>query len=517
MKPSFSDLTEHGHPTTRREFIARGLAAGGTLLFLPSLVSQLVRESLAEDSIGKGPAFICIDLAGGANLLGTNFMVGDLGGQRDLLPEAAYFQLGLLKGGLSSAIPGNPLTAQGRHQIPHDLNLNDELGVLLHPDSGILSGIKETTSSTDSPLKNVDGMTFCSQSQDDSPGNPFNPSYWIAAAGANGSLTSLIKDQTTADPLRLGNSSNGGGSESPRFAPSAIQTALDCRGLVELEDLKTLTSSEKNFQEIQKKTFGFISRLSEASFRRFSELNFSQQLKTTTGEVYRKLAQSDGGSSSIDPDQDPVLSSIFSDDRISLLDQNGQAGLGNRARSIAKLLADGYAGAATFTLGGFDYHGQTLAQCKNRELQVGRLIGSLLEVFKAKQKSVLIYLYTDGGVASDATGKFVSDAGNKGGSALLLYNPRRSKGSTESSSFLQPGSNRQIGAYQFKNGSTGVNPSAAITSVNGISNQARVVLANYLALRFPDEQKVRQELRKISGSDPIPRGEFKKYVPFKTI
>ena len=49
---------------------------------------------IATQGAGKIP-FICFDLAGGANIAGSNVLVGKQGGQLDFLTTAGYSKLGL--------------------------------------------------------------------------------------------------------------------------------------------------------------------------------------------------------------------------------------------------------------------------------------------------------------------------------------------------------------------------------------------------------------------------------------
>ena len=87
----------HKRPTTRRDFVAQGLAAGvgsvvgGSVLGLfanpraayadlsPDIDALRAQCGIAVQGAGKIP-FICFDLAGGANIAGSNVLVGKQGG-----------------------------------------------------------------------------------------------------------------------------------------------------------------------------------------------------------------------------------------------------------------------------------------------------------------------------------------------------------------------------------------------------------------------------------------------------
>ncbi|MEO1321213.1 MAG: hypothetical protein AAFV30_11735, partial [Pseudomonadota bacterium] len=83
---------DHKRPTTRREFVATGLMAGTSTLMSGGLFSLFAnpmeaRAALSSDlqplragcglelaGAGKVP-FVCFDLAGGANMAGSNVLV----------------------------------------------------------------------------------------------------------------------------------------------------------------------------------------------------------------------------------------------------------------------------------------------------------------------------------------------------------------------------------------------------------------------------------------------------------
>lgn len=101
-------LLDHGRPRTRRELIAQGFKAGVGTVAGASMLSMMAQRAMALSpdiesrlsacgitaGAGKIP-FICIDLAGGANIAGSNVLVGGAGGQMDFLSTAGYSKQGL--------------------------------------------------------------------------------------------------------------------------------------------------------------------------------------------------------------------------------------------------------------------------------------------------------------------------------------------------------------------------------------------------------------------------------------
>ncbi|MDH5501556.1 MAG: general secretion pathway protein GspF, partial [Gammaproteobacteria bacterium] len=104
---------DHPRPVTRREFVAQGFlsgsafAVGGGVMSLFSNPREAFAAlsgdltpllsspcNIATAGAGKIP-FICFDLAGGANIAGSNVLVGQEGGQLDFLSTSGYEKLGL--------------------------------------------------------------------------------------------------------------------------------------------------------------------------------------------------------------------------------------------------------------------------------------------------------------------------------------------------------------------------------------------------------------------------------------
>src|SRR5437773_335268 len=191
----------HPLPVTRRDFVAAGFLSGPAMVIGPAWLGALLEASRAEAGVPLSPdiqallgsgqcnvptaagglPFICFDLAGGANLVGSEVLVGVQGGQSNLLSAAGYAKLGL---------PGNMLPTSSGF-------ISNALGLLWHSDGAILRGIlsKATTPVT---AAGTNGAVICALSQNDTANNPHNPMYGIAKAGAKGKLLTLIGDSTVS-------------------------------------------------------------------------------------------------------------------------------------------------------------------------------------------------------------------------------------------------------------------------------------------------------------------------------
>ncbi len=207
----------HPRPVTRRDFLGAGFLSGSAVLIGSSaLVAAFTNpraaraatlaadiQSLQENcglnlnGAGKIP-FICFDLAGGANLNGSEILIGGKGGQMDFLSTAGYGKLGL---------PGDMLPNSPNMGAPGGNFISTALGAAWHSDGAILRGIQSKASAQ--AQANTNGTAIAAMSQNDTSNNPHNPMYGIYDAGADGSLLTLIGTQATT---------SGGNSMAPRGA-----------------------------------------------------------------------------------------------------------------------------------------------------------------------------------------------------------------------------------------------------------------------------------------------------------
>ncbi len=237
----------HKRPVTRRDFLAQGLRAGIGMVAAPSIFGLFANPRAAQAALssdlqalktscgiavqgaGKIP-FICFDLAGGANIAGSNVLVGKQGGQMDFLSTAGYSKLGL-PGNMVPSI-ANPLT--GTNDF-----INSSLGLAFHSDSAFVRGILERVSP--GTAANINGAVLPARSDNDTGNNPHNPMYGINKAGANGELLTLIGSQNSDSG---GNSMAPAGMINPKVRPTKIDRPSDVTGLVDTGKLVGLLSQQ---------------------------------------------------------------------------------------------------------------------------------------------------------------------------------------------------------------------------------------------------------------------------------
>ena len=81
-----------------------------------------------------------------------------------------------------------------------------------------------------------------------------------------------------------------------------------------------------------------------------------------------------------------------------------------------KMVINGYAGAGTITMGGFDYHTGDRATGEVRNLRAGRCIGACLEYAARKGKPLMIYVFSDGSLNSNG---MIDNSANGRGKGVL--------------------------------------------------------------------------------------------------
>ena len=391
---------DHAKPRTRREFISQGFMAGSASVFGSSIFSLFASPGsasaalssdlealkgscgIAVEGAGKIP-FICFDLAGGANIAGSNVLVGGQGGQEDFLSTAGYSKLGL---------PGDMIPSAANPDSPTNDFINRDLGIAFHSDSAFLAGILEKTDPSTRAL--VNGAIIPARSENDTGNNPHNPMYGIYRAGADGSLLSLIGSRT---------SESGGNSMAPmslidsQVRPTKIDRPSDVTGLVDVGDLIGLLSQEDAVAVMES-----IQRISDAKMDRVNtQITTDEVIKDLVRCGYVKsadIADRFGDPTTLNPELDTDIvgpGGIFTSEEF-----NSDSEF-RKTASVMKLVLNGFAGAGTITMGGFDYHTGERGTGERRDLRAGRCMGACLEYARRRNMPLMLYVYSDGSVIKD--------------------------------------------------------------------------------------------------------------------
>jgi hypothetical protein len=485
---------DHPRPRTRREFVAQSFMTGAATVVGPTLVGLLAaprqaRATLASDlsnllgpcsittGAGKIP-FICFDLAGGGNIAGSNVLVGGPKGQLDSLSVAGYSKLGLP----GTMVP-NP-SAAGNF-------IDSSFGLRYHSDSAHLRGMKARASAK--AMAGTNGTVIPALSQNDTNTNPHNPMYAIYQYGARGALLNLIGSES---------SMSGGNSMSPptmviaAAQPTKVSSPADTQGLVSTGQLSTLLPNPTDVTNVLES----MKRVSDAKYSQVTAypvpaspvagVNYAQLNAAALGTAgiqacgYTKAAYTVDKYSSaakVDASQDPNVvgpSGIFS---AAEFQSNSDY---QKTAAVMKLVIDGDAAAGTIEMGGFDYHTGDRATGEARDLNLGNCIGACLEYAARVGKPVMIYVFSDGSLASNGMidssvggrGKGVWTADNQSVAAtyFLVYSPTGRPVPAQSN----PELSLQIGSFN-SDGSINTTSSPA---GNNVPNLVQMVVLNYMAL-----------------------------------
>ncbi len=435
---------DHPRPRTRREFLAQSFITGAATVIGPSLFGLLAdprvaRAGLATDispllapcgiNLGAGKIpFICFDLAGGGNIAGSNVLVGAPKGQLDFLSVAGYSKLGLP----GTMVP-NP-SAAGNF-------IDSSFGLRFHSDSAHLRGMKLSMSGGSSMAP---------------------PTMMIAAA-----------------------------------QPTKVSSPADTQGLVSTGQLSTLLPNPSDVTNVLES----MKRISDAKYARVQAypssvvndqgvplntvaLGTGPTTPGITGCNYTKAAytvDTYSSPSAVDASQDPKIvgpSGIF-----TTAEFQGNSDY-QKTAAVMKLVIDGNAAAGTIEMGGFDYHSGNRMDGEARDLNLGNCIGACLEYAARAGKPVMIYIFSDGSLASNGMidssvggrGKGVWTADNQSVAAtyFLVYSPNGKPVPMQGN----PELSLQIGSFN-SDGSINTTSSPA---GNNVPNLVQMVVLNYMAL-----------------------------------
>ncbi|MCW9023360.1 MAG: general secretion pathway protein GspF [Gammaproteobacteria bacterium] len=478
--------SDHKRPVTRRDFLAQGFMAGSGLVIGSSLLSLFASSRSAHAALstdmealksscgiatagaGKIP-FICFDLAGGANIAGSNVLVGQGSGQLDFLNTAGYSKLGL---------PGDMLPSSSTTNF-----VNTELGLAFHTDSAFLRGILSKTSIATRASTN--GAVIPARSANDTANNPHNPMYGIYSAGANGELLPLIGSR---------NSDSGGNSMAPasmidlEVRPTKVDQASDVTGMVDTGDLVGQLN-----QSDAVKVMESVARITRNKLDRVSTgLGTDTAIKNKVECAYVKsadLVDRYGDPTALDPRPlstayptgDSNIASIFPQPEF---DSDREF---RKTASVMKMVINGYAGAGTIQMGGYDYHTGNRSAGEIRDFRAGQCMGACLEYAARVGVPLMLYVFSDGSVSSNGTtddsadgrgkGVWTGDNGSTAASFFLVYNPAGRAtllgGTTE-----EQARHQQLG-YMTADASVVTSSSPAANNVNLL---AETVILNYMAL-----------------------------------
>ena len=492
----------HPKPVTRREMLGAGLRSAPALVIGPAWLGMALKPNKANATLvddilqltasgqcglatsASGIPVICFDLAGGANLVGSEVLVGQKGGQSNFLTTAGYGKMGL---------PGNMVPTAGSTFV------NSSFGLLWHSDGAILRGMQ--TKASAGTAANTNGAVICGMSQNDTNTNPHNPMYGIAAVGARGKLLNLVGNQSSV---------SGGNSmaynPNPLFQPTTIAVPSDDVALVSTggaaSDPVSIAVADSQVrisggvthygtnQGVVGSEFSGVLAATNAATAQPGQSGVNLYVGNPTVDAAIKnqvrcayvqaayTADQFGDPGALNPLNDvnitggatPIFTSTdFQDSDVQ------------KTASVMKLVLNGFAAAGTITLGGYDYHDSTRATGETRNFKAGQLIGAVLEYAARVGKQVMIYVFSDGSLSSSAMvdtstagrNKLAWQGDNQSVSStfFLVYNPTGRP-------TVAAGGTQQIGYYT----ADGAVDPASSPAANSVMQIPEVMLLNYLGL-----------------------------------
>lgn len=486
---------DHPRPRTRREFLSQGfifgsgMVLGGATLTLGSskargaiTISPALKALCGIGNLGNNKIpFIAFDLAGGGNTAGSNVLIGKQGGQLDFLSTAGYEKQGL-PGDMIPPIV-NPATATNDF-------INTELGLAFHSDSAYLRGM--FTRVTDPAVRAlINGAVIPARSENDTGNNPHNPMYGIAKAGAGGSLLQLIGSNNT---------DSGGNSMAPATLmqlaqtvprvdrPTKVDRPSDVTGLVDVGDLTSVLSQQDAVAVMES-----IYRISDA---KLNAPGFSVGAPTVTEDDVVKdlvrcgylksadLAENFGNPAQLNPATDPLIvgaGGIFSDAEFA------SSAEFRKTASVMKMVINGFAGAGTIQMGGYDYHGGRRAEGEVKDFRAGVCMGACLQYAAARNKPLMMYVFSDGSLSSNGAidntvdgrgkGEWTSDNQQTAATWFLVFNPN-GRAQLMGGTATQQAMHQQIG-WMRADGSV---ETASTPAANNVNLLAYTTVLNYMAL-----------------------------------
>jgi len=427
---------------------------------------------IATSGAGKIP-FICFDLAGGANIAGSNVLVGQEGGQMDFLNTSGYEKLGLpgdMVPGLTDPVSGLPFA-------------NTDFGLAFHSDSAFKRGMD--MSMTPGRGTQLNGAIIPARSDNDTGNNPHNPMNGIARAGADGSILTLAGTENTDSG---GNSMLPTALMDPELRPTKVDRPSDVTALVDTGQLVGILGPDDATAVMES-----IYRISA------DKMTVADAGQTVTADAVIKdmvrcgylksadIADRFGGTP-LNPADDPAIvgpTGIFTDAEFNDGGRDGREF--RKTAAVMKLVMNGFAGAATIEMGGYDYHGGARAEGEVKDFRAGRCMGACIEYAARIGTPLMMYVFSDGSLSSNGVidnsadgrgkGEWVSDNSSTAAAFFMVFNPsgsavlRTSAGKTAAQ-------HQQIG-YMDAGASV---QRAATPAANNVNLLVNTIILNYMAL-----------------------------------
>ena len=202
------------------------------------------------------------------------------------------------------------------------------------------------------------------------------------------------------------------------------------------------------------------------------------------------IADRFGNPATLDPSLDPAIvgsTGIFSAAEFAA---DGEF---RKTAAVMKLVMNGFAGAGTIQMGGFDYHTGDRATGELRDLRAGRCIGACLEYAARVGVPLMVYVFSDGSLSSNGSidnsvngrGKGVWTGDNQATAStfFLVHNPA-GRATLRGANAAEQARHQQLG---YMRSSADVE-TAATPAANNVNLLVETIALNYMALHGEEGQ-----------------------------
>jgi hypothetical protein len=267
--------------------------------------------------------------------------------------------------------------------------------------------------------------------------------------------------------------------------PTKVDRPSDVTGLVDVGDLTTVLS--------QQDAVAVMESIYRISHEKMNSVDAGQSV--TVDDVVKDLvrcgylksadlADRFGDPTTLDPAGDPEIvgpNGIFTQ---AEFDSSGEF---RKTASVMKMVINGFAGAGTIEMGGYDYHGGRRAEGEIKDLRAGRCMGACLAYAARRGVPLMMYVFSDGSLSSNGVidnsvdgrgkGEWTSDNQQTAAAWFLVYNPN-GRAQLMGGSLDEQLRHQQIG-FMRPDGSV---ETAATPAANNVNLLAYTVVLNYMAL-----------------------------------
>jgi len=343
---------------TRRQFLARGLITGGTLVTIPTVVHELFRAQPAYAAPNDW-VFMQINGSGGPSIHG-NFAVTK--------PDGS-FATDITRAGVANSVKSSAGGIDNRFGQPFFGNNVSQIA------AGMLSVLSPEAAAL------VQAAGIVTTSENDTSNNPEFIGEAVARAGRVGQITSLAGSRNSVTGI----------SQQNAILGSATRSLFAGR----VEDIQNAANFTSVLNAIPKSGLNAMAngmeKLSQIQMRKLQGLTDAQQIEQLSAQTFSKNKGFVDFTAQLDARQVAAYQQIFN---ITPATNSGtsDAVIG----SLVMGAMNGMLGCVGIDVGGCDYHGQQLNVTEPKDFELGRRIGQCLQAAYVSGKKAIVFLSADG-------------------------------------------------------------------------------------------------------------------------